>query len=67
MDEEVSLNPNHDPNDKESISVSLREALLDVMRVYINLVHDFHVTRKSCQKTSWKVIFVRIGKSMKSC
>ena len=46
LDEEVPLNPNHDINDKDSVAASLREALFDVMRVYINLVHDFHETRK---------------------
>jgi hypothetical protein len=44
LDEEVPLNPNRDINDKESVSYTLRESLFDVMRVYINLVHDYNET-----------------------
>ena len=35
-----------DINDKESVSYTLRESLFDVMRVYINLVHDYNETCK---------------------
>merc|ERR1719461_331536 len=42
LDEEVPLNPQRDINDKESICFTLRESLFDVMRVYINLVHDYN-------------------------
>merc|ERR1712106_976213 len=44
LDEEVPLNPNRDINEKESVSYTLRETLFDVMRVYINLVHDYNET-----------------------
>lgn len=46
LDEEVPLNPNFDVNDKESLSNTLRESLFDTMRVYINLVHDYHSSSK---------------------
>lgn len=42
LDEEVPLNPSADVTDRDSISFTLRDALLNVMRVYINLVHDYH-------------------------
>merc|ERR1719232_1312703 len=42
LDEEVPLNPNRDINDKDSVSYTLRESLFDVMRVYINLVHEYN-------------------------
>ena len=35
-----------DINEKESVSYTLRETLFDVMRVYINLVHDYNETCK---------------------
>ena len=35
-----------DMNDKESVTYTMRETLFDVMRVYINLVHDYNQTRK---------------------
>jgi len=38
---EVSLNPSTDASDKESIGVILRDTLLSVLRVYINLAHDY--------------------------
>ena len=41
IDEEVPLNPSTDIQDKESVSYTLREALLTVIKVYINLVHDY--------------------------
>jgi hypothetical protein len=44
LDEELPLNPNKDINDKESVSYTMRETLFDVMRVYINLVHDYNQT-----------------------
>ena len=42
LDDEVPLNPSVDTSDKESVAFSLREALFNVIRVYINLVHDYH-------------------------
>ena len=42
LDEEVPLNPSADKSEKESVSATLRDTLFDVMRVYINLVHDYH-------------------------
>ncbi len=45
LDEEVPLNPSFDLSaDKDSVCHSLREATFDVIRVYINLVHDYHST-----------------------
>jgi len=44
LDEELPLNPNKDINDKESVTYTMRETLFDVMRVYINLVHDYNQT-----------------------
>jgi len=41
LDEEVQLNPTNDTADKESIGVILRDTLFSVMRVHINLVHDY--------------------------
>ena len=51
LDEEVPLHSNISSNngvqtvtekeDKDSIAYTLRESLLDVIRVYINLVHDY--------------------------
>merc|ERR1712029_1038799 len=41
IDEEVPLNSSMDINDKESVSHTLRESLLTVIKVYINLVHDY--------------------------
>ena len=35
-----------DMNDKESVTYTMRETLFDVMRVYINLVHDYNQTGK---------------------
>ena len=56
LDEEVPLNSNSiesnstqafmDKDDKDSIAYTLRESLLDVIRVYINLVHDYKSIRK---------------------
>ena len=45
--EEVALHP--DPEgveDRDSVQATLREALMDGMRVYINLVHDYHEKRE---------------------
>ena len=63
LDEEVPLNssvtalsenPVLDKEDKESVAYTLRESLLDVIRVYINLVHDYksipHGSRLSGEK-----------------
>ena len=63
LDEEVPLNssvtalsenPVMDKEDKESVAYTLRESLLDVIRVYINLVHDYksipHGSRLSGEK-----------------
>jgi len=41
LDEEVQLNPTTDFADKESIGVILRDTLFSVIRVHINLVHDY--------------------------
>ena len=41
LDAEVQLNPTTDTADKESVGVILRETLFSVMRVHINLVHDY--------------------------
>ena len=41
LDEEVQLNPTTDMADKEDVGVILRETLFSVMRVHINLVHDY--------------------------
>ena len=63
LDEEVPLNSSVstlnekqiiDKEDKESVAFTLRESLLDVIRVYINLVHDYksipHGSRLSGEK-----------------
>ena len=63
LDEEVPLNSSVtglsenqviDKEDKESVAYTLRESLLDVIRVYINLVHDYksipHGSRLSGEK-----------------
>ena len=63
LDEEVPLNSSvtssngsqvTDKEDKESVAFTLRESLLDVIRVYINLVHDYksksHGSRLSGEK-----------------
>ncbi len=42
LDEEVPLNPTLNVQDKETVAFTLRESLFDCMRVYINLVHDYH-------------------------
>ena len=49
LDEEVPLHPCEadDAADKDSVSFTLREALFNVVRVYINLVHDYRSTCKS--------------------
>ncbi len=46
LDEEVPLNSSRDSStiEKDSVSHTLREATFDVIRVYINLVHDYHGT-----------------------
>merc|ERR1719479_249411 len=41
LDEEVQLNPTNDQADKESIGSVLRDTLFSVIRVHINLVHDY--------------------------
>ena len=41
LDEEVQLNPTNDMADKECIGVVLRDTLFSVIRVHINLVHDY--------------------------
>ena len=41
LDEEVQLNPTNDMADKEDVGVILRDTLFSVMRVHINLVHDY--------------------------
>ena len=41
LDEEVQLNPTTDMADKESVGVILRDSLFSVMRVHINMVHDY--------------------------
>ena len=41
LDEEVQLNPTTDMADKEDVGVILRDTLFSVMRVHINLVHDY--------------------------
>ena len=41
LDEEVQLNPTTDTADKESVGVILRDTLFSVIRVHINLVHDY--------------------------
>ena len=47
LDEEVPLNPSLNVQDKETVAFTLREALYDVLRLYINLVHDYHQQRKA--------------------
>ncbi len=43
LDEEVALNPSADVLvDRDAVSHTLRETTFDVVRVYINLVHDYH-------------------------
>ena len=46
LDEEVPLNPSLNVQDKETVAFTLRDALFDVLRLYINLVHDYHQQRK---------------------
>jgi len=41
LDAEVQLNPTTDYADKETIGVILRDTLFSVVRVHINLVHDY--------------------------
>eukprot|EP00092_Neocalanus_flemingeri_P025085 GFUD01027201.1.p1 GENE.GFUD01027201.1~~GFUD01027201.1.p1 ORF type:complete len:1771 (+),score=422.39 GFUD01027201.1:149-5461(+) len=41
LDVEVQLNPTTDYADKETIGVILRDTLFSVIRVHINLVHDY--------------------------
>ena len=41
LDEEVQLNPTNDLADKECIGAVLRDTLFSVIRVHINLVHDY--------------------------
>ena len=41
LDAEVQLNPTTDFADKESVGFILRETLFSVIRVHINLVHDY--------------------------
>jgi len=43
LDEEVQLNPTTDYADKETIGVILRDTLFSVIRVHINLVHDYRM------------------------
>jgi len=43
LDEEVQLNPTTDFADKECIGVILRDTLFSVIRVHINLVHDYRM------------------------
>ena len=64
LDEEVPLNSDvssHigsqivlEKEDKDSVAYTLRESLLDIIRVYINLVHDYksipHGSRLSGEK-----------------
>ena len=47
MDAEVPLYPSLDIKDNERVSHPLRETLFDVLRVYINLVHDYNQECKS--------------------
>ena len=47
LDEEVPLNPSLNVQDKETVAFTLRDALFDVLRLYINLVHDYHQQRKA--------------------
>jgi len=54
LDEEVPLNPNRDVNDKDSVSYTLRESLFGVMRVYINIVHDYNETSIGSQMSGAK-------------
>jgi hypothetical protein len=57
LDDEVSLNPSLNVQDKETMSFTLREALFDCMRVYINLVHDYHQQReKSFEREMCKIM-----------
>ncbi len=45
LDEEVPLNPSTDmAADRDSVAHSLRDSTFDVIRVYINLVHDYQST-----------------------
>jgi len=41
LDTEVQLNPTTENSDKESVGVVIREALFSLMRVHVNLVHDY--------------------------
>ena len=57
-----------DVNDKESVSYTLRESLFGVMRVYINIVHDYNETCKytllihipSLETTVWPVYWAKL-------
>ena len=52
LDEEVPLNPSLNVQDKETVAFTLREGLYDVLRLYINLVHDYHQQRKAAVLSS---------------
>merc|ERR1712241_1632702 len=67
LDAEVQLNPTTDFADKESVGFILRETLFSVIRVHINLVHDYrnkaygsvHVgQKKGCMATVLRCLFI---------
>ena len=59
LDEEVPLNPSLNAQDKETVAFTLRDALFDVLRLYINLVHDYHQQRKKSIFGDSDVVFTQ--------
>jgi len=67
LDEEVQLNPTNDYADKETIGVILRDTLFSVIRVHINLVHDYRMKaygslyvgqKQGCMARVLRILFI---------
>jgi len=67
LDEEVQLNPTTDFADKETIGVILRDTLFSVIRVHINLVHDYRMKaygslyvgqKQGCMARVLRILFI---------
>ena len=66
---QVQLNPTTDQADKEEVGSVLRDTLFSVIRVHINIVHDYrpkangslHVGQKQGGKWNLKLDFLFFG------